>query len=212
MTENGTSAGVAYNNLRQITQHLVFTFLPIKLQCTVMQCINRCIILIIGRYKFTYLYESPTPLTVFFHFFNFFRHIVLIPFVLILLLCMIDKYYCFSIVLLFSSQIVGPIPSCDVDHTCDRMILAVFPLTNSIRNEDDENDDDQTRRFCDRNCAGKAHRRVPSTFNMLRLSNFSKRQWLTLIVFSIADFCNAICVSLQAPFYPYEVREHNFFN
>jgi len=46
----------------------------------------------------------------------------------------------------------------------------------------------------------------PSSFNMLRLSNFSKRQWLTLIVFSIADFCNAICVSLQAPFYPQEVR------
>lgn len=41
---------------------------------------------------------------------------------------------------------------------------------------------------------------------MLRISNFSKRQWLTLIVFSIADFCNAICVSLQAPFYPQEVR------
>ncbi|VVC34299.1 Major facilitator superfamily,Major facilitator superfamily domain [Cinara cedri] len=39
---------------------------------------------------------------------------------------------------------------------------------------------------------------------MLRISNFSKRQWLTLIVFSIADFCNAICVSLQAPFYPKE--------
>ncbi|XP_050541622.1 MFS-type transporter SLC18B1-like [Daktulosphaira vitifoliae] len=41
---------------------------------------------------------------------------------------------------------------------------------------------------------------------MLRISNFSKRQWLTLIVFSIADFCNAICVSLQAPFYPLEAE------
>lgn len=37
------------------------------------------------------------------------------------------------------------------------------------------------------------------------LPNFTKRQWLTLVVFSIADFCNAICVSLQAPFYPQEV-------
>lgn len=42
---------------------------------------------------------------------------------------------------------------------------------------------------------------------MLRISNFSKRQWLTLIVFSIADFCNAICVSLQAPFYPQEAEK-----
>lgn len=36
---------------------------------------------------------------------------------------------------------------------------------------------------------------------------FTKRQWLTLIVISIADFANAICVSLQAPFYPQEVSE-----
>ncbi|XP_073985292.1 MFS-type transporter SLC18B1-like [Rhodnius prolixus] len=39
------------------------------------------------------------------------------------------------------------------------------------------------------------------------LSHFSKRQILTLIVFSIADFCNAICVSLQAPFYPKEAEK-----
>uniref|UniRef100_A0A6P7GJ25 Uncharacterized protein LOC114339492 isoform X2 n=1 Tax=Diabrotica virgifera virgifera TaxID=50390 RepID=A0A6P7GJ25_DIAVI len=32
--------------------------------------------------------------------------------------------------------------------------------------------------------------------------NFTKRQWSTLIVIGIADFCNAVCVSLQAPFYP----------
>uniref|UniRef100_A0A0A9WX84 MFS-type transporter C6orf192 n=1 Tax=Lygus hesperus TaxID=30085 RepID=A0A0A9WX84_LYGHE len=38
------------------------------------------------------------------------------------------------------------------------------------------------------------------------LSSFSKRQILTLVVFSIADFCNAICVSLQAPFYPQEAE------
>lgn len=37
--------------------------------------------------------------------------------------------------------------------------------------------------------------------------NFTKRQWLTLVVIGIADFCNAICVSLQAPFYPQEVRK-----
>ncbi|XP_017780965.1 PREDICTED: MFS-type transporter SLC18B1-like [Nicrophorus vespilloides] len=35
---------------------------------------------------------------------------------------------------------------------------------------------------------------------------FTKRQWLTLIVIGIADFCNAICVSLQAPFYPQEAE------
>jgi hypothetical protein len=39
----------------------------------------------------------------------------------------------------------------------------------------------------------------------MSMKDFSKRQWLTLVVFSIADFCNAICVSLQAPFYPKEV-------
>lgn len=38
------------------------------------------------------------------------------------------------------------------------------------------------------------------------MKDFSKRQWLTLVVFSIADFCNAICVSLQAPFYPKEAE------
>ena len=36
-------------------------------------------------------------------------------------------------------------------------------------------------------------------------TKFTKRQWVTLIVICIADFANAICVSLQAPFYPLEV-------
>lgn len=36
---------------------------------------------------------------------------------------------------------------------------------------------------------------------------FTKRQWLTLIVISIADFANAVCVSLQAPFYPQEAEK-----
>lgn len=39
------------------------------------------------------------------------------------------------------------------------------------------------------------------------MGQFTKRQWLTLIVISIADFANAVCVSLQAPFYPQEVSE-----
>ncbi|XP_076395815.1 MFS-type transporter SLC18B1 isoform X2 [Megachile rotundata] len=38
------------------------------------------------------------------------------------------------------------------------------------------------------------------------VAQFTKRQWLTLIVISIADFANAICVSLQAPFYPQELH------
>ncbi|XP_034232465.1 MFS-type transporter SLC18B1-like [Thrips palmi] len=42
---------------------------------------------------------------------------------------------------------------------------------------------------------------------MVKLPQFTKTQWLTLIVFSIADFCNAICVSLQAPFYPQEAEK-----
>ncbi|XP_066598482.1 MFS-type transporter SLC18B1-like [Prorops nasuta] len=39
------------------------------------------------------------------------------------------------------------------------------------------------------------------------MAQFTKRQWLTLIVISIADFSNAICVSLQAPFYPQEAEK-----
>jgi MFS family permease len=35
---------------------------------------------------------------------------------------------------------------------------------------------------------------------------FTRRQWLTLFVFAVADFCSAICVSLQAPFYPAEAE------
>ncbi|KAK9888503.1 hypothetical protein WA026_000753 [Henosepilachna vigintioctopunctata] len=39
------------------------------------------------------------------------------------------------------------------------------------------------------------------------MADITKRQWLTLIVIGIADFCNAICVSLQAPFYPQEAEK-----
>jgi len=34
------------------------------------------------------------------------------------------------------------------------------------------------------------------------MGKYTKQQWLTLVVFAIADFCSAVCVSLQAPFYP----------
>ena len=37
--------------------------------------------------------------------------------------------------------------------------------------------------------------------------NFDQRQWLIFIVFSISNFCQAICVSLQAPFYPHEAEK-----
>ncbi|XP_038209175.1 MFS-type transporter SLC18B1-like [Zerene cesonia] len=36
---------------------------------------------------------------------------------------------------------------------------------------------------------------------------FTRRQWSTLVVISIADFCNAICVALQAPFFPQEAEK-----
>ena len=36
---------------------------------------------------------------------------------------------------------------------------------------------------------------------------FTRTQWLTLVVFSLADFCQAVCVSLQAPFYPAEAEK-----
>lgn len=38
------------------------------------------------------------------------------------------------------------------------------------------------------------------------LPKFSRRQWLTLIIIGLADFCNAICVSLQSPFFPKEAE------
>ncbi|KAG4080250.1 hypothetical protein HA402_010742 [Bradysia odoriphaga] len=37
--------------------------------------------------------------------------------------------------------------------------------------------------------------------------NFTRRQWLTLFVIGLADFCNAVCVSLQAPFFPQEAEK-----
>lgn len=38
-------------------------------------------------------------------------------------------------------------------------------------------------------------------------SRYTRRQWVTLVVFSFAQFCNAVCVSLQAPFYPSEAEK-----
>ncbi|XP_076270313.1 MFS-type transporter SLC18B1-like isoform X2 [Rhynchophorus ferrugineus] len=35
---------------------------------------------------------------------------------------------------------------------------------------------------------------------------FTRRQWLTLIVIGMSDFFNALCVALQAPFYPAEAE------
>lgn len=37
------------------------------------------------------------------------------------------------------------------------------------------------------------------------LPKFNRRQWSTLAIIGLADFANAICVSLQAPFFPQEV-------
>jgi len=36
------------------------------------------------------------------------------------------------------------------------------------------------------------------------MASFTKDQWLTIITFVIVNFCNAMCVSMQAPFYPRE--------
>ena len=38
------------------------------------------------------------------------------------------------------------------------------------------------------------------------MSQFSPTQWATLIVLSLAEFFNGLCISLQAPFYPYEAQ------
>ena len=36
---------------------------------------------------------------------------------------------------------------------------------------------------------------------------YTKKQWITLIVFSLAQFCNACCVALLSPFYPHEAEQ-----
>jgi hypothetical protein len=36
-------------------------------------------------------------------------------------------------------------------------------------------------------------------------NKLTRRQWLTVIVFGLANFTSAVCISLQAPFYPQEV-------
>ncbi|XP_018015495.2 MFS-type transporter SLC18B1-like [Hyalella azteca] len=39
------------------------------------------------------------------------------------------------------------------------------------------------------------------------MGNYTRKQWLTLIVFCIAQFCNGVCFSIQAPFYPHEAEK-----
>jgi len=41
---------------------------------------------------------------------------------------------------------------------------------------------------------------------MVNLPQFTRRQWATAAVIAFADFCSAVCVSLQAPFYPAEAE------
>jgi len=36
------------------------------------------------------------------------------------------------------------------------------------------------------------------------MATFTKEQWLTIITFVVVNFCNAMCVSMQAPFFPRE--------
>uniref|UniRef100_U5EU51 Putative chromaffin granule amine transporter n=1 Tax=Corethrella appendiculata TaxID=1370023 RepID=U5EU51_9DIPT len=39
------------------------------------------------------------------------------------------------------------------------------------------------------------------------MSEYSKRQWLTLIILCLANICSAVCISLQAPFFPNEAEK-----
>ena len=47
---------------------------------------------------------------------------------------------------------------------------------------------------------------------MFKLPDLTNRQWATAGVIAFADFCSAVCVSLQAPFYPAEVSAIDFRN
>jgi len=39
------------------------------------------------------------------------------------------------------------------------------------------------------------------------LPNFTRKQWLITGTFIVVNFCNAMCVSMQAPFYPHEAEK-----
>lgn len=41
---------------------------------------------------------------------------------------------------------------------------------------------------------------------MIRV-NFTRQQWLVALTFVVVNFCNAMCVSMQAPFYPQEAEK-----
>jgi len=41
----------------------------------------------------------------------------------------------------------------------------------------------------------------------MAFANFNRQQWLTAITFIVVNFCNAMCVSMQAPFYPHEAEK-----
>jgi len=41
----------------------------------------------------------------------------------------------------------------------------------------------------------------------MAVTNFTRQQWLTAITFIVVNFCNAMCVSMQAPFYPHEAEK-----
>ena len=42
---------------------------------------------------------------------------------------------------------------------------------------------------------------------MLPRLNFTRQQWLVTFTFLVVNFCNAMCVSMQAPFYPHEAEK-----
>jgi len=42
---------------------------------------------------------------------------------------------------------------------------------------------------------------------MVNLPQLTRRQWATAAVIAFADFCSAVCISLQAPFYPAEAEK-----
>ena len=41
-------------------------------------------------------------------------------------------------------------------------------------------------------------------------THFTRQQWLIIITFSIASFCNALDVSVLPPFYPREAEKKGF--
>ncbi|XP_059481311.1 MFS-type transporter SLC18B1-like [Neocloeon triangulifer] len=65
---------------------------------------------------------------------------------------------------------------------------------------------DEKQPLIEDNSAESSAQTAPDTPAKTATTGLTKRQWLTVVVFGIANFIAALCISLQAPFYPEEAE------